>query len=197
MKKTFIRIFSVFAVAAILILGISAGRYWELRKTHKAEISTSAIAAQISELSDLSTAELGYRGLIHYSEGEIPLLTKKQFTMIYDAQIRAGIDLSDVQVDMIGNYITVSLPPAQIQTITIDPDSLEFYDEKFALFNTQNRMDTVTALQNAEDDAAAYVEKTDLLSAADKKAQTLITSFLYSILEDQEDLPKIEFKIVS
>ena len=139
MKKQFGKIFAILAAAAILILGMIAGRYLESSK--KPELNTSAITAQISELSQLSTAELAYRGLVRYSQGEITFLTKKEFTMIYDANVKAGVDLGQVQMDIKGNKVSVTLPKAEIQDITIDPDSLEFYDEKFALFNFQDRQE--------------------------------------------------------
>lgn len=194
MKKHFGKFFAILAVAAILILGILAGRYLESRKHSKADLSSSAIAAQISELSELSTAQLEYRGLVRYSEGEIPLLTKKEFTMIYDASVKAGVDLSEVTVTVNGNQVTVHLPAARIQNITIDPDSLEFYDEKFALFNFQNRTDTVTALQYAEDDVKDWVQETDLLASADEKAQSLITGFLNSVWKKEEEKLEIRFE---
>ena len=64
MKKQFGKIFAVLAVAAILVLGIVAGRYWEAGK--KPELNSATVTAQISELSQLSTAELAYRGLVRY-----------------------------------------------------------------------------------------------------------------------------------
>lgn len=194
MKKHFGKIFAVLAVAAILILGIMTGKSWEAKKYNKAEMTPAALSAQISELSDLSTAELEYRGLIRYSEGEINFLTKKEFTMIYDAHVKAGVDLSKVQVDMKENKITVSLPAAEIQNINIDPDSLEFYDEKAALFNFQNRVDTVKALQYAEDDINSRTDETDLLTTADEKAKSLITGLLTSTWSDKETKPEITFQ---
>ena len=47
--------------------------------------------------------------------------------MIYDASVKAGVDLKQVQIDIKGNNISVTLPKAEIQDITIDPGSLEFY----------------------------------------------------------------------
>lgn len=191
MKKQFGKIFALLAVAALLILGIAAGRYWESRKNQKADLDSSAVTAQISELSQLSTAELAYRGLVRYSEGEISFLTKKEFTMIYDAHVKAGVDLSQAKAQVKGNQITVTLPEAQVQDITIDPDSLEFYDEKFALFNFQDRTDTVKALQYAQEDVEKRAAETDLLSTADEKAEALVTEFLNTLFADRDTAPEI------
>ncbi len=195
MKKQFARVFAVLAAAAILILGIIAGRYWEAGKHKSPDLDSSAVAAQLRELSSLSTAELEYRGLVRYSDGDIPLLTQKAFTMIYDAHIKAGIDFSQIQVNAESSVLTISLPKAEIQDISIDPDSLEFYDEKFALFNFQDRTDTVTALQYAQEDAEKHAADTDLISAAEEKAQTLISGFLSS-LWSSEEAPEIHFETI-
>lgn len=196
MKKQFARMFAIVAAAAILILGIAAGRFWEAGRQSSAKLDSSAITAQLRELSSLSTAELEYRGLVRYQDGDIPLLTKKAFTMIYDAHIKAGIDFSQIQVEAADQALTIRLPQAEIQDVTIASDSLEFYDEKFALFNFQDRTDTVTALQYAEEDARERAADTDLTSAADEKAQTLILGFLNS-LWNAEDAPEIHFETLS
>lgn len=195
MKKQFGKIFAVLAVAAILVLGILAGRYWEAGK--KPELNSTAVTAQISELSQLSTAELAYRGLVRYSQGEITFLTKKEFTMIYDASVKAGVDLGQVQVDIKGSHITVTLPKAEIQDITIDPNSLEFYDEKFALFNFQDREDTVEALQYAKEDVTEHVENTDLLKTAEERAKTVITGLINSMWQEEKEQPEISFKMAA
>ena len=59
--------------------------------------------------------------------------------MVYDAEVRAGVDLAQARVEVSGNAITVSLPAPQLLGIEIDPNSLEFYDSSFALFNWENK----------------------------------------------------------
>nr|WP_242980708.1 DUF4230 domain-containing protein [Blautia argi] len=135
-----------------------------------------------------------YRGLVRYSQGEITFLTKKEFTMIYDASVKAGVDLKQVQIDIKGNNISVTLPKAEIQDITIDPGSLEFYDEKFALFNFQDREDTVEALQYAKEDITEHVENTDLLKTAEERAKTVITGLINSMWKEEKEQPEISFK---
>ena len=73
--------------------------------------------------------------------------------MIYNAHIKQALTSPKQRWTYPAKTITVTLPKAEIQDITIDPDSLEFYDEKIALFNPQNKEDTVTALQAAKEDA--------------------------------------------
>lgn len=186
MKNRIARVIGVICVLILVIFGIFLGRYWEGRKYQKADISVSAITARLTQASDLATARLEYRGLIRYEAGEIRFITQKGFTMIYNAHIKAGIDLSKAKVDVSGETITVTLPKAEIQDIAIDPDSLEFYDEKIALFNPQNKEDTVTALQAAKEDAEKNAADSELLTTANEQAQRLIQELLTPVTKDSE-----------
>lgn len=194
MKNKIARVIGVLCVIVFIILGIVIGRYWEGRKYQKADISVSSISARLTQASDLATARLEYRGLIRYEAGEILFITQKGFTMIYDAHIKAGIDLSKADVSVSGNTITVSLPKAEIQDITIDPDSLEFYDEKVALFNPQNKEDTVQALQAAKEDAQKKAADSDLLTTADEQARRLVQELLLPMAQDKEEEYQIVFQ---
>ncbi len=107
--------------------------------------------------------------------------------MIYDAHIKAGIDLSEAQVTVKDKEITVSFPEPEIQDITVDPDSLEFYDEKLALFNWTKKEDTQNAMKKAEEDAAEKAARTDLLSQAAEQARTVVTALLMPMAEDDEE----------
>ncbi|MGN0398767.1 MAG: DUF4230 domain-containing protein [Blautia sp.] len=188
MKKKIASVFAVVGMILLVLLGIMAGRYLESRKHKEPEISISSISTRLSELSELATAQLEYRGLIRYEEGTISFLTKKGFTMIYDASIKAGIDLSEAQAEIFGNTITITLPPAEIQDITINPDSLEFYDEKIALFNPDNKEDTVTALQYAKEDAEKNAAQKELLTTAETQAQLAIRKLLTPLTENTYEI---------
>ena len=174
MKNKIARVIGVICVLILVIFGIFLGRYWEGRKYQKADISVSAITARLTQASDLATARLEYRGLIRYEAGEIRFITQKGFTMIYNAHIKAGIDLSKAKVDVSGETITVTLPKAVIQ------------DVKIALFNPQNKEDTVTALQAAKEDAEKNAADSELLTTANEQAQRLIQELLAPVTKDSE-----------
>ena len=121
------------AAIALIAVGFLASRL--LESGPEVTVSATSIEERLTRCSSLTTARLEYRGLVKYEEGDIPLINKKAFSMIYDAQISAGIDLENAQVEISGRDISITLPEPAVQDITIDPDSLEFYDEQFALFN--------------------------------------------------------------
>ena len=130
------------------------------------------------------SARLEYRGIIRYEDGDIQYINKKSFSMIYDAHIKAGIDLSQAEVSLSGKEITVTIPEPKVQDIVIDPDSLEFYDEKLALFNWTKKEDTAKAMKYAKEDAEKKAAQTDLIKQASQQAKTVVTTLLAPITED-------------
>lgn len=179
-------------IGAAALIGVGFLISTLLHQSPKVTVSATSIAEKLSACSDLATARLDYRGIVHYSEGEIPLINQKSFSMIYDAHVKAGIDLSEADVKVEGSTITVKVPKAEVQEIVIDSDSLEFYDEKLALFNWTEREDTKEALKYAQKDAESKVDQTELLKEASAQAKTLIENLIIPVKDGQ----KTEYKIV-
>ncbi len=189
MKKRYI-LLTVIAAAALIATGFLSAR---LLDKEKITVSASSIEERLSKCSSLTTARLDYRGMIKYEEGDIPYINKKSFSMIYDAHIKAGIDLSQAKVEVNGKKIKVTVPAPEIQDIVVSPDSLEFYDEKLALFNWTDREDTAKAIEYAEQDAAAKASQTDILTQASDQAKTVINTLITPISDSKDEEYQIEF----
>ncbi|MCI9237908.1 MAG: DUF4230 domain-containing protein [Dorea sp.] len=189
MKKRYI-LLTVIAAAALIATGFLSAR---LLDKEKITVSASSIEERLSKCSSLTTARLDYRGMIKYEEGDIPYINKKSFSMIYDAHIKAGIDLSQAKVEVNGKKIKVTVPAPEIQDIVVSPDSLEFYDEKLALFNWTDREDTAKAMEYAEQDAAAKTSQTDILTQASDQAKTVINTLITPISDSKDEEYQIEF----
>lgn len=172
----------IIAAAALIAVGFLGAKL--LNKEPKVTVSAVSIEERLSKCSSLTTARLDYRGIIKYSEGEIDFINKKSFSMIYDAHIKAGIDLSQAVVEVSGKSISIRIPAPEIQDITIDSDTLEFYDEKFALFNWTNKEDTTKAIAYAKNDAEAKAGQTDILEQAREQAAAVIETLIQPITED-------------
>ena len=92
----------------LIVVALAGGGFGFARLLDRAsepEVNATSIREEISRCSELATARLDYRGLIKYSDGDIPLINQKSFSMIYDATIRAGIDLSQAEVEEIRRII--------------------------------------------------------------------------------------------
>lgn len=178
-------IITLIAVIALISVGFLAANL--LNKEPQVMVSASSIEERLSKCSTLTTARLDYRGIVKYSEGEIQFIDKKSFSMIYDAHIKAGIDLEKASVSLSGKKVQVIIPQPEVQDIIIDSDSLEFYDEKFALFNWTDKEDTAKAISYAKEDATAKIDQTDILAQASEQAKTVIETLLAPITEDVKD----------
>ncbi|WP_080797080.1 DUF4230 domain-containing protein [Arabiibacter massiliensis] len=179
MKKIVMLVAAVALVAAGVFGTIAVQRTLE----PSVSLSSTSIQEQLSNCSELATAKLEYRGLVRYEQGDIDFINKKAFSMVYDAEVRAGVDLSQASVDISGNVVTVRLPAAKMLGVEIDPESIEFYDSSFALFNWENRQDTTEALKLAQQDADGKVDQTDMLAEATEQAHTLVENLLRPFTE--------------
>ncbi len=168
------KIVYILLAVALVAVGVLASQLWQRMSEPSVHLDTTTVTTQLEKCQDLVSAKLEYRGLVTYEEGDIDWINKKGFTMVYDATVTAGVDLSDAKVEVDGRKISVELPSAKRQTVSIDPDSLTFYDEKFALFNWQDRTDTAEALKLAEKDVKAKVSKSKLIKTANKQAKETV-----------------------
>ncbi len=181
------RIGILFIVVVILFgvfAGFKAGRM--VYKDTQPEITTAYISGKINGVSELTTAEMFYSGLVIYSEGEIPLLTQKGFSMRYTANIRAGIDFSGISIKVTDSKVVVKVPEAKVQSIDVDPDSIEFYDERYALFNWTDKRDVVDAISISKEDATAHANVEELIKKAYVQTGTVIKNILEGSVGDRE-----------
>jgi len=175
-------------VIAVILLavfaGFKAGRM--VYKDKQPEITTAYISEKINGVSELTTAEMIYSGLIIYTEGEIQFLTQKGFSMRYTANIRAGINFSDVNIKITDNKVVVEMPEAEVQSIEVDPSSIEFYDERYALFNWTDKNDVVDAMSISKEDATTHANVEGLARKADEQAAGIIKNILAGSIGGRE-----------
>ena len=82
----------------------------------------------------------------------------------------------------------INVKENDVITVTIDPDSLEFYDQKWALFNKTANTDVQEALKAAEADARANFGKKELIATAQEQADEVIRGFVQSVLPNGYEL---------
>lgn len=185
---------TIIGALALVAVGFLGSQLIQQAAKPSITMNSNTVAEQLSECSELATMKLEYRGLITYEEGELPLITKKAFSMIYDADIRAGVDLSQADVQVNGKSVSVTLPAATVQSIEIDPDSLQFYDQQYALLNWQNREDTAKALQMAHDDAQAKADGTTMIADAQRQAEAVVEAMLLPFTENGDYALDVRFE---
>lgn len=169
------------AIIAGIVLALILGFYicWKLTHDDGPKITSNYIHSKLEDSSELTTQKMEYQGMIHYEEGSIPFITKKEYSMTYKATIDAGVDLSQVRVDDLGDgKFNVILPEVEIQGVHVDPDSIEFYDESHAIFNWNTKRDGVKAVELAEEDAVNNADIEALKKEARDSAKQQINQLL-------------------
>lgn len=125
MKKKIIPIV-IGAVALILLLIVVLIVALNIGKENKKEIITSATLKEIIEISELSTFETVYNGVAQImnekKEDEV------DYYVSYEATVKAGIDFSQIIIDVDNEKkeIVVTMPEIQMNDIDVDIASLDY-----------------------------------------------------------------------
>lgn len=182
-----LKIVIVCMIVLILAAGVAGFKICALvYEKRQPQITTTYISSKIDSVSELTTAQMEYKGLVVYSDGNIPFLTQKGFSMIYTAKIRAGVDISQIQINVTDEQVIITVPDAEVQSVDVDPNSIEFYDEKYALFNWSDKEDVVDTLSIAKEDAAANADASELIENANAQTSAILRSILEDSIGDKE-----------
>lgn len=133
------RIAAVAVLAAVLVVVFTAGAVWSRGRTQPV-ITSDLLSQQLVSVSELATVEYHYTNMGKFENQadfygwKVPL-TRKSFIVSYDGVIRAGIDASDIQAEVRGKTIQVTLPEAKILSHEINDDSIQIFDETRNIFN--------------------------------------------------------------
>ncbi|MCD7893896.1 MAG: DUF4230 domain-containing protein [Erysipelotrichaceae bacterium] len=170
----------------------------------EATITSDILTEQIQGISELATTEYNYTNMGLYEksnnvkvfmfETKVPLSTKS-FIVSYDGIIKAGIDMSQVDVNLTDNTITINMPEATVLSHEIDEDSLEIYDESDGVFNPITLSDYNDFVKDQKADAKERAIEKGLLTKATDEAQSVIETFIIQA-NDLDDDYEIEFNII-
>ncbi|MEE3487903.1 MAG: DUF4230 domain-containing protein [Bulleidia sp.] len=172
-------------IALSFILGMVMMHSHENKKK-KREITSEFLESKLNDCSDLTTCTLEYVNLVKFKEGSVPLLTKRSFSMIYTASIRAGIDVSKAVINVTPGKVSVHLPAVEVQSIDVDTDSLRFYDEHNALFKWNDKDDISAAIKTAREDASENEQIEKLKARAAQQAVTVVTKLIEPLIENRQ-----------
>lgn len=155
------------------------------------KVSSEMIQDGLNDMGVLITEEYYFTQVEDYTS------VKKIFKIIpsesnvvfsYDGIVTAGIDCSQVAVnkDDTNKQIVITLPKSKIQQVDIDFDSFKLYSEKEGMWNKLNFDDYNLSMVEFEKDAQTKAMDKGILERADERAESVITNFVKSILNDDE-----------
>ena len=130
------------------------------------------------DVSNLSTSEFIYNGIAEVYADEKK--EKVEYYIRYDARVRAGIDIKNVDFNVIQeeNIIEVTLPKVEIfMPLSIDPNSLSYIPSD-KIYDLQEVLETCEADVLKETENA-----TELKISAIENLKAIIESLLKPIIE--------------
>lgn len=181
------KIFLGVLAAAVVLGGIGFGVSSQLTRQSKTTRfgfeDIGELATQAAYCTEVSVIEADQK----LGDFSIPF-TQSKYVYSYDVEVKAGLDFSDIQVDVDQKEKTVQvkLPEIKVLSCEIDYDSFQVYVEQESIFRPITLEETNAATselkQNAQDDAIAN----GLLDNARENAQQILTGFLQNQLDLEE-----------
>lgn len=178
------------AILVLILIAVVAGAFFlggvMAGRDSQPQITSALLGQRLNAIQELATQEYHYTNMgrfqnqLDFYGWKVPFTTKS-FIVAYDGVIKAGVDLSELQVEVSGKTISVTLPEGKILSHDIDEDSLEVFDETKNIFNPIQIEDYTgfTADQKASMEERAISE--GLLTAASERVRTVVEEFITAL----------------
>ncbi len=145
-----------------------------VNKGHRLSTVSSSTLTDVIEISNLSTLEFTYNAVVTVNtDEETP---KVKYHVSYEGLVTAGIDIKKVEVSIEDNRILITVPEATIQSVSINPGTLDFIFEK-SKYNTQDVPSEAYKLCKQDLERRAQEEE-DLLKVAKENAASAISALI-------------------
>lgn len=188
---------NIFIIIFIAIVFFFVGKLWP-SSGEPTRVTSDLLTSQIQDIHELATVEYGYTNMGKYENQttfygwKVPFTTKR-FIISYDGKIKAGIDMSKVDINIQNQIIQIQLPQSQILSHEIDLESIEVFDETHNIFNPIHITDYNQFSIDQKNEMEKKVIEKGLLDQANDKAKETIKTFLTSSF-DLDDY-QIEFQV--
>ncbi len=176
MRKVRNVIFGILFIGIIFVGGVYYGS-----QEDEPEISSDLIEHQLVEAQDLVTMTYHYTNASAFENQRdfngFPLpFTNKSFILMYDGEIDAGIDMTQVSVvvNEMTQEIVVDLPEAEIFNHEINSASVEVYDESDTIFNQIQVEDYTTFFEEQKEEVESDAIERGLITEAQAKSEDAV-----------------------
>lgn len=189
---------NIIVIVVIAVVFFFVGKVWPSGE-EPTTITSDLLSQQIQGISELASVEYNYTNMGKYENqatfyGWKDPFTTKSFILSYDGKIKAGIDMSLVEVHMSGKNINISIPEAKILSHEIDEKSIEVFDETKNIFNQISITDYNQFAIDQKESMENKAKEKGLLEEAQNKAQETIKTFVESMYSSDDEY-KIEIKM--
>lgn len=193
------KIIRVFAIVAVVALGVIAGLYFGKSSTKYDGTTTELGFKDIGELATQSAYATEVQTIdkeaIKLWKVKIPF-TQSNYVYSYNVNIKAGYEFGDIEwdVDDTNKVITIHMPETKILSTEIDHDSFKIYTESDGIgqkitMNEINESDK-ELIKRAQKDAI----ENGLYENAQENAKTIINNMVYQHFDSNEYTIEYDFK---
>lgn len=169
-------------VVILILVGIVG--YTKFSIDRKTNLLSSRIEEKVVRLVELSTVKYNYTNVVEYEDKmqlsgvNIPF-TNKRFILKYSGYIKAGIDLSTIEINLKDkDTIEIKMDKAKVIENVIPEEEVYFFDEKDSIFNKLSFKDLYVVLIEEKEKMKAEVIEKGILNDAEKNGTEIITSLL-------------------
>lgn len=165
-------------------------------------VDTTLVKNSFADIGELATESYNFTQVGKYSEEgtkvfgmEVPG-TGAHYLITYSGEVKAGVaDVSQIQVevDEAGHVVTVTVPTVEVLSASIDPASVETYDQSFSVVNQIEVGEVTTFLAERETAADEAISK-GLLDKAQGRVEDIVKKQVNAVLGEQA--AKYEVRVV-
>ena len=165
-------------------------------------VDTTLVKNSFADIGELATESYNFTQVGKYSEEgtkvfgmEVPG-TGAHYLITYSGEVKAGVaDVSQIQVevDEVGHVVTVTVPAVEVLSASIDPASVETYDQSFSIVNQIEVGEVTTFLAEREAAADESISK-GLLDKAQGRLEDIVKKQVNAVLGEQA--AKYEVRVV-
>lgn len=173
------------AIAVLIVLVLVGGSCAITSMVVRTQVSSRTTSFGLKNIGELAT-QAGYYTNVQVIKksqelwgAQIPF-TQSKYIFSYDGVIKAGLDFSDidVQVNASSKTVRVTLPEIRILSNEIDENSLEIYDESKNIFTPLDLEDVNQSLVELKEESSQTAVENGLLEQACANAELLVSAFL-------------------
>lgn len=166
-------------------------------------VDTTLVKNSFVDIGELATESYNFTQVGKYSEEgtkvfgmEVPG-TGSHYLITYSGEVKAGVaDVSQIQVevDEAGHVVTVTVPAVEILSASIDPASVETYDQSFSPVNQIEVGEVTSFLDDREAAAKDEAVSKGLLDKAQGRVEDVVKKQVNAVLGEQAS--KYEVRVV-
>ena len=166
-------------------------------------VDTTLVKNSFADVGELATESYNFTQVGKYSEEgtkifgmEVPG-TGAHYLITYSGEVKAGLaDVSSVQVqaDEEAHVVTVTVPAVEVLSSSIDPASVETYDQSFSPVNQIEVGEVTSFLADREAAAKDEAVSKGLLDKAQGRVEDVVKKQVNAVLGEQAS--KYEVRVV-